>query len=132
LLARETSRQQNTSAASLQENVNWLGQITEKLALVYLVSETEGGEEMANVSADRRAVPVSVALAQREVGERLDQLIDALPNQARLLIRYIYFEDATLQEASSRLGMSKSWASRLHAKTLEQLARALRRLGAGD
>ena len=35
----------------------------------------------------------------------------------------MYFQGLDLQEAGKQLGISKSWASRLHAKTLRQLAR---------
>jgi RNA polymerase sigma factor FliA len=37
----------------------------------------------------------------------------------------------TLQKAAQLLGISKSWASRLHAKALGMLARSLRALGEG-
>jgi RNA polymerase sigma factor for flagellar operon FliA len=69
-------------------------------------------------------------LARREVTDRLVKLVDELPNQARILIRTIYFDGCTLHEAALRMGISKSWASRIHAKILEQLAKSLRSMGA--
>jgi RNA polymerase sigma factor for flagellar operon FliA len=77
-------------------------------------------------------VSPTVAAATRELGERLHELVDRLPAAEARLIRAVYFEDYTLQEASARLGISKSWASRLHARSLEQLARWLRQMGAAD
>jgi RNA polymerase sigma factor for flagellar operon FliA len=71
-------------------------------------------------------------VAQQEIVAKLRELIRTLPNIEERLIRRIYFEGATLQEAADALGISKSWASRLHAKALEQLARSLRRLGASE
>ncbi len=62
----------------------------------------------------------------REIRERLRQLVDSLPAEAGALIRAVYFEDQTLEEAGRRIGVSKSWASRLHARALSQLARSLR------
>jgi len=44
----------------------------------------------------------------------------------------VYFEGYTLQDAGNILGFSKSWASRLHAKVLENLAMDLRRLDLHD
>ena len=41
-----------------------------------------------------------------------------LPPAERRLVQTIYFEGATLQEAANRIGISKSWASRLHAGLL--------------
>jgi DNA-directed RNA polymerase specialized sigma subunit len=49
-----------------------------------------------------------------------------------MLIRTIYFEDSTLQDAAIRMGISKSWASRIHTQVLERLAIALRKIGAAD
>ena len=69
-------------------------------------------------------------VAGREISEKLRQTVDQLPPAERRLIRTIYFEGATLQQAADQLGISKSWASRMHAKVLEQMARTLRRLGA--
>jgi RNA polymerase sigma factor for flagellar operon FliA len=66
---------------------------------------------------------------QQEARERLAQLIPTLPADSAALIRSIYFEGLTLQEAGERLGISKGWASRLHARALEQLARGLRSVG---
>ena len=62
-----------------------------------------------------------------ELREKLAEIIDALPPPAKSLIRATYFEGVTMQEAGRRLGISKAWASRLHARTLEPLARSLRR-----
>jgi RNA polymerase sigma factor for flagellar operon FliA len=64
----------------------------------------------------------------RETQQILHELISELPAQSAELIRATYFEGLTLQEAGQRLGISKAWASRLHARTLEQLGRSLRRL----
>ena len=38
----------------------------------------------------------------------------------------------TLKQAAERIGISKAWASRLHAKTLKRLAHALRGMGIDD
>jgi len=73
------------------------------------------------------AVPGGPATAlNREMNEKLHKLIDQLPPEAGTLIRATYFEGLTLQEAGRKLGISKSWASRLHARTLQRLARSLR------
>jgi RNA polymerase sigma factor for flagellar operon FliA len=44
----------------------------------------------------------------------------------------VYFEGYTLQDAGDLLGISKSWASRLHAKILESLATEMRQLNLHD
>ena len=64
-------------------------------------------------------------LIRNEVAERLRKLIDDLPSDARSLIRSTYFDGLSLKEAGEQIGISKAWASRLHAKALGQLARSL-------
>ena len=59
----------------------------------------------------------------------LRKLVDDLPADAKRLITSIYFEGFSLTEAADRVGISKSWASRIHAKSLDQLAQNLRRTG---
>lgn len=117
---------------SLEQQARWFRNVSEKLAVVYLASggddERTGGARESALE-DPCASP-SAMVAGREISEKLRQTVDQLPPAERRLIRSIYFEGATLQQAADQLGISKSWASRMHAKVLEQMARTLRRLGA--
>ncbi len=60
-----------------------------------------------------------------EEGEVLGRLIEELPDRERRIITMIYIEGLSLNDASERLGISKSWGSRMHARTLAGLATAL-------
>jgi RNA polymerase sigma factor FliA len=114
--------------ATLNDEATWLGQVTEKLAVVYLASQAAGDEgDQRLLDAAARPDPDQVEV--REINARLHTLIDSLPLDARRLIRIIYFEGLTLTEAAAQLGISKSWASRVHSRTLETLAQSLRRIG---
>lgn len=100
------------------------------LARVFLSSHFDPG---AGAAAEVEVVdwsrsPVAIAV-NREAASKLVQLVRALPRLQRVLIESIYYEGTTLQEAATRLGISKSWASRVHAQTLEKLALSLRNLG---
>jgi RNA polymerase sigma factor for flagellar operon FliA len=110
---------------SLNGEVGWFADLASKLVIVYLASGAEDGAD-ANSLVDGGEPPPAQAMA-RELKQNLAEIIEALPAPARSLIRATYFEGVTLQEAGRRLGISKAWASRLHAKTLGQLARSLRR-----
>jgi RNA polymerase sigma factor for flagellar operon FliA len=68
----------------------------------------------------------------QEASEKLRTLVARLPFAESRLIQLVYFEGYTLQESASQLGFSKSWASRLHARILEQLAAEMRRLDLHD
>lgn len=84
-----------------------------------------GDAEQAGVGESGQPTPLDVAM-QQEMVEKLHVLIEALPEPARDLIHAAYFEGLTLKDAGERMGMSKAWASRLHAKTLDQLAQSFR------
>jgi RNA polymerase sigma factor for flagellar operon FliA len=71
-----------------------------------------------------QAAPPTTAM-DSETNAKLYELIDALPQQAAALIRATYFEGLTLEEAGQRLGLSKSWASRVRTRALESLAQSL-------
>jgi RNA polymerase sigma factor (sigma-70 family) len=74
--------------------------------------------------------PAAVAM-ESEMSEKLHKLIDMLPHAAAELIRATYFEGLTLEEAGHRLGVSKSWASRVRTQALKSLARSLASWGPG-
>ena len=69
---------------------------------------------------------VVTQVARTEELQILGNLISELPNRENRLITMIYVEGLTLQVASERLGISKSWASRMHRKTLTRLAIEIR------
>ncbi|MBX3207174.1 MAG: sigma-70 family RNA polymerase sigma factor [Labilithrix sp.] len=58
---------------------------------------------------------------------RIKQAISELPDQERTLLTRHYFDEVSLDEAARELGLSKSWASRLHARGIEALARYFKR-----
>lgn len=59
--------------------------------------------------------------------ERIKEAIAQRPEQERHLLMRHYFEDVTFEEAARELGLSKSWASRLHTRAIEAVARSLKR-----
>jgi RNA polymerase sigma factor for flagellar operon FliA len=116
----------DSPGGQLSGDVQWLKRLAGNLAVSYLVGEgREGESEDIPLVDPSTPTPQSIAMT-RELHQVLRQLIDALPVDSANLIRAAYFEGLTLQEAGERLGVSKAWASRLHARALERLARALR------
>ncbi len=55
------------------------------------------------------------------LGARLREAIERLPERERALVKKHYWEGKNLLEAGAELGISKSWASRLHAQAVERL-----------
>ena len=53
--------------------------------------------------------------------------IERLPEHSRQLLQLHYFGDLSLEEAGRKIGVSKSWASRMHAKALKRLQKEMER-----
>jgi RNA polymerase sigma factor for flagellar operon FliA len=75
------------------------------------------------------AQDMQVVLKQEKA--ELKKAMQSLPQKERDLLQYHYYEDMTLEQAASKLGLSKSWASRLHAKAISKLQDRLKSLKRG-
>ncbi len=65
------------------------------------------------------------ALARSESVSRLLTALPALSERQRMLIRGFYFEGRSLDHLARELGISRSWASRLHTQALRELRAAI-------
>jgi RNA polymerase sigma factor for flagellar operon FliA len=82
-----------------------------------------------NVSPEGRDVTPEDLLADAEMLARVKQVVAQLPEQERTIVERHYFGGEQLDEAAASLGLSKSWGSRLHARAIESIAKALKRSG---
>jgi RNA polymerase sigma factor for flagellar operon FliA len=127
VLRLEGEQAEAAAEGDLTADVRWFRNVTRALAIVYLATQMDSERGNGLESVVDRSEPEAPAIAVgREISQRLHELVAALPPEAATLIRATYFEGLTLQEAGTRLGVSKSWASRLHARALQRLARSLR------
>jgi RNA polymerase sigma factor for flagellar operon FliA len=94
-----------------------LQQLSGAVVTSYILSLDASNTEIA----DENAVSAEEALLERDRREQLRNAISRLPENNRVLIQEYYFGDATLEEIGRRLGLSKSWVCRLHAKSLDML-----------
>lgn len=81
--------------------------------------------DAAAAVADERLPPPDAALETGRLGRRVREAIGALPDKERRLMELYYFGDKNLEEAGAELGLSKSWACRLHARAVDLLRKAL-------
>ena len=126
VLASEQAEAQSSSDSS-RDDMDWLGRVTERLAVVFLATGSDDSVNQSMSEAVDQAPSPSRAIADRELQQSLRKIVADLPADARRLINLIYFDGFTLTQAADRAGISKSWASRLHAKSLDQLAKTLRK-----
>jgi RNA polymerase sigma factor for flagellar operon FliA len=85
-----------------------------KISAAYLIASVGQAE------SETHETPESL-LASEEQRVVVKQSLDVLPERERTLIEAVYFEGVTIEEAGARLGLSKSWASRMHGKALERI-----------
>ena len=113
-----------------EDDARWFVDMTGQLAIVYLTTQGRGQSAIDSQATPSPQPPA--AILNRELHEHLHRLIDDLPDNQRSLIRMTYFDGLSLHEAGQKLGVSKSWASRLHGKCLQSLAHSLRQVGVVD
>jgi RNA polymerase sigma factor for flagellar operon FliA len=65
------------------------------------------------------------ALIKQQSIQRVLKALQKLPERQRRVIRGWYFEGRRLDDVAQELGISKSWASRLHHQALDRLRASL-------
>ncbi len=87
--------------------------------------------EIAAQTAPVTAPDPESALQHTELSTRFVEAIAKLPERERRVVQSVYFEAQTIEQAGRAMGLSKSWASRLHARAIALLRAELEALG-GD
>ena len=106
-------------------DADWLVQTTEKIAVIHLLGDCSSDASSIESMAVDDSNSSEDEVSDSELRTLIRQLVDQLPSEEKVIVEMTYFQGKTLTEAADFLGKSKSWASRLHAKILERLARKL-------
>jgi RNA polymerase sigma factor for flagellar operon FliA len=122
--ARDTNRKlpETPGSDGVEEKLGVIADTLDAVATIFVIST---GAEAALDIEDRETPLADVALAHHESLHRVRQALPRLPERERRLVELVYFGEATLQDAGKELGMSKSWACRLHARAVELLRQLL-------
>jgi RNA polymerase sigma factor for flagellar operon FliA len=122
-----------TGAAAAAGQAGASGGTDSKEAALASVAEILGGiatvhitslEAASSVADDRLPAP-DASLDTGRLGVRVREAITKLPDRERQLMELYYFAEKNLEEAGAAMGLSKSWACRLHARAVELLRDAL-------
>lgn len=113
-----------TDKASVLEDI---ADILEGVAAVHIASL-----HAADDVADDRFQAADDLVASAEERARVRAALDKLPKKERQLMELYYFADMSLDSAGAKLGLSRSWASRLHARAIGLLREALAGAGASS
>jgi RNA polymerase sigma factor for flagellar operon FliA len=95
-------------------------------AALGLLARSEGGASGAELTSETSDATPEELVARARLMDAVMKAIQELPADEAELVRRHYFEDKNLDAAGEELGMSKSWASRLHARAVTRLGKRLR------
>ncbi len=79
----------------------------------------------AQGQADEQATPEE-AVARAELGGVLRAVVQELPERERDLLERYYFGGKNLDVIATELGISKSWASRIHERALRAMSERIK------
>ncbi len=74
-----------------------------------------------------RAPSAEASLMREQLFAAIRKSIQELPEAERTLLERHYFDGVTFEQAAAELGLSKSWASRLHTRAVQYVTRSLKR-----
>ena len=102
-----------------------LGRSLSNIAAVFVVSLDEPAQ--ARKAADPEQPEIHEQLATARNSQLVRAAMKQLPERERELVRLHYWKDMSLAEAGKKLGLSRSWACRLHARAISRLAELMPR-----
>jgi RNA polymerase sigma factor FliA len=118
--AAERAAQPSSGAADKGKLLEDIAEILGGVAAVHIAS-LEAARDVPD--ATFKAPDEQVEAVQDR--ERLREALGKLPKKERRLMELYYFADMSLDSAGAKLGLSKSWASRLHARAVGHLREVL-------
>jgi RNA polymerase sigma factor for flagellar operon FliA len=111
----------NAPAPSVAARAEAIDDILGKISAAYVIASVGQGDD------ETQDTPETL-LASEEQRSVVKESLELLPERERALLEAVYFEGATIEEAGARLGLSKSWASRMHGKALERMKKRVGQL----
>jgi len=119
---------QHRSLSSVKEvfnkgDDNSVSETVNTLASIYIIS-IDGAEDIE--IEDEKATDVEQRTEFLQIRQHMRDAIGSLPETEKQLVKMYYFQNKTLEEIGNKLGLSKSWTSRLHARALELLFKRIR------
>jgi RNA polymerase sigma factor for flagellar operon FliA len=106
--------------ATIEGKLSAIAELLSGVATVHITSL----EAAAAVADDRLPAP-DASLDTGRLSARVRDAVGHLPDRERQLLELYYFADKNLEEAGAVMGLSKSWACRLHARAVDLLRHQL-------
>lgn len=110
----------DADAGTVEGKLSAIAELLSGVATVHITSL----EAAAAVADDRLPAP-DASLDTGRLSARVRDAVGKLPDRERQLLELYYFADKNLEEAGAVMGLSKSWACRLHARAVDLLRHQL-------
>lgn len=114
----ETRAASPEARSDVEATVQALDDVLGKLTASFVIASLGQDQESAPAGPDEQ-------LIEAEASERVRRAVERLPERERKVIREMYFEGRLLDDIAKDLGISKSWASRIHTKALGLLRESM-------
>jgi RNA polymerase sigma factor for flagellar operon FliA len=121
--ANEEVGQGEQAPKTEDDKMQQMAGVLSNLAAIYIT--TLDGMDGLQVK-DEGAVQADESLGNEQARLLVNRAVSKLSEQERTLLDLYYYRELSLQEVGEKLGLSKSWTSRLHARVIEKLHRLLR------
>jgi RNA polymerase sigma factor FliA len=113
------ARREHGATASLESTVSALDGALSRLATSFVVaSAAQEQHESADPSPEE-------SVLRAESSRRLHAALGRLDERERALVVGFYFEGVPFDQTAKKLGISKSWASRIYTRALDRLRAAM-------
>jgi RNA polymerase sigma factor FliA len=119
-----TTTQNTTRAQADQALTDHLAAMAAAIT-VGLIAPTGVGEDGGQVQVSTADTPEDAVL-RAQLLSAVQHAIDELPEDEATLVRRHYLHGERFDHVAQSLGLSKSWASRLHTRALQRLAKRFR------
>ena len=116
----------STAPRNANEAAGAASHLAESITSCYLLSlEAEKPDY-----ADPAIVSAETGMIDDEQKGMVRRALALLPERNRVVLEGYYFEGLNLEEVGARLGLSKSWVCRVHARSIELMREAMLELSA--
>lgn len=117
-----------TGAVTVNDEVQSIEKLVDNLIPIYFLSlDAEGAMEVKDEAAFKHA-----DFEQRDLLESVKRVLDEIEPEEGELLKKIYLKNLSMTELAAQMGVTKSWVSRLHARAIKHLQKALKKRGILD
>lgn len=114
-----------SGAASADDEVKIIEKLIDNLIPIYFLSlDAEGAREIEDETALK-----THDFERREILEIIKASLDEIEAEEAELLRQIYYKHLSMTDLAAKMGVTKSWVSRLHSRAIKHLQQILQKRG---